>query len=60
VLPGHRKRELRSYLAYLLEKKTAAELKGILNREKRAIAFNSNGARLFFELSLEMLTGDLG
>lgn len=55
-VPKDLKRELQLYLAHVLDKHIAAELKGILNREKRALAFNSDGAELFFELSRKKLT----
>jgi hypothetical protein len=54
-VPNHLKRDLRTYLSHQLETKTAAELKGILNREKRSVAFNSKAAKSFFEISLEKL-----
>src|SRR5262245_31229128 len=40
-MPNHLKHDLRTYLSHQLQTKVAAELKGILNREKRAIVFNS-------------------
>jgi hypothetical protein len=55
-VPNHLKRDLQSYLSHQLETKTAAELKGILNREKRDVAFNSEGAKSFFKISLDKLT----
>ena len=55
-VPNHLVHDLRSYLSHQLQTKTAAELKGILNREKRPVAFNSKGAKSFFEITLDKLT----
>jgi len=55
-VPAQQKAELKIYLAKMLESKTPAELKGILNREKRDIGFGSKGASAFFSIALEKLS----
>ena len=49
------KDELRLFLSKVLEEKTPAELKGILNREKRDIGFGSKGAKAFLCAVLDEL-----
>lgn len=55
VTPANRP-ELRKYLARILDRHTAAELKGIINRQKTDFAFNSAGAKAFLEGVLNRLT----
>jgi hypothetical protein len=54
-VPAEQRAELKVYLAKMLESKTPAELKGVLNREKRDIGFGSKGASAFFSIALEKL-----
>jgi len=55
-VPNHQMHDLRSYLSRQLQTKVAAELKGILNREKRGWAFSSKSAKSFFQITLDQLT----
>jgi hypothetical protein len=57
-VPAELRAELKVYLTKVLETKAPADLKGILNREKRAIAFNSKAAREFFSIALEKLSSN--
>lgn len=55
-VPNHLRPDLQTFLSHQLKTKTAAELKGILNRETRDVAFSSKGAKSFFKVTLDKLT----